>query len=187
MRSLSDAFIQTIEIIERLTQVKEMLAKAELAEAAASDTVTGKKVANAAASMTADAAETTSAVANAETKVAAKTAEGAASAGASAASLPFPWNLVAIGGAIAAALAAFAMIPRFEKGGIVGGNSTQGDKILARLNSGEMVLNKGQQGTLYGLLNNQGRAVHVSGEFKVRGRDLVAAIDNNNRFKQRVK
>lgn len=187
MTSLSDAFIQTIEIIERLTQVKEMLAKAELAEAAASDTVTGKKVANAAASMTADAAETTSAVANAETKVAAKTAEGAASAGASAASLPFPWNLVAIGGAIAAALAAFAMIPRFEKGGIVGGNSTQGDKILARLNSGEMVLNKGQQGTLYGLLNNQGRAVHVSGEFKVRGRDLVAAIDNNNRFKQRVK
>lgn len=187
MTSLSDAFIQTIEIIERLTQVKEMLAKAELAEAAASDTVTGKKVANAAASMTADAAETTSAVANAEAKVAAKTAEGAASAGASAASLPFPWNLVAIGGAIAAALAAFAMIPRFEKGGIVGGNSTQGDKILARLNSGEMVLNKGQQGTLYGLLNNQGRAVHVSGEFKVRGRDLVAAIDNNNRFKQRVK
>ena len=69
----------------------------------------------------------------------------------------------------------------------MGGNSTQGDKILARLNSGEMVLNKGQQGTLYGLLNNQGRAVHVSGEFKVRGRDLVAAIDNNNRFKQRVK
>ena len=187
MTSLSDAFIQTIEIIERLTEVKEMLSKAELASAAVSDAVTEKKVANAAAETAADAAATTSTVQNAGTKVAAKTAEGAAAAGASAASLPFPWNLVAIGGAIAAALAAFAMIPRFENGGIVGGNSTQGDKILARLNSGELVLNKDQQGTLYGLLSNQRRAVHVSGEFKVRGRDLVAAIDNNNRFKQRVK
>lgn len=187
MTSLSDAFIQTIEIIKRLTEVKEMLSKAELASAAVSDAVTEKKVANAAAETAADAAATTSTVQNAGTKVAAKTAEGAAAAGASAASLPFPWNLVAIGGAIAAALAAFAMIPRFENGGIVGGNSTQGDKILARLNSGELVLNKDQQGTLYGLLSNQRRAVHVSGEFKVRGRDLVAAIDNNNRFKQRVK
>lgn len=187
MTSLSDAFIQTIEIIERLTEVKEMLSKAELASAAVSDAVTEKKVANAAAETAADAAATTSTVQNAGTKVAAKTAEGAAAAGASAASLPFPWNLVAIGGAIAAALAAFAMIPRFENGGIVGGNSTQGDKILARLDSGELVLNKDQQGTLYGLLSNQRRAVHVSGEFKVRGRDLVAAIDNNNRFKQRVK
>lgn len=187
MTSITDAFLQTIEIIERLTQVKEMLAKAELAGAAVSDAVTDKKVANAATEMAADTAATTSTVQNAGTKVAAKTAEGAAAAGASAASLPFPWNLVAIGTAIAAALAAFAMIPRFEEGGIVGGNSTQGDKILARLNSGEMVLNKNQQGTLYGLLNSQSRAVHVSGEFKVRGRDLVAAIDNNNKFKQRVK
>lgn len=187
MTSISDAFIQTIEIIERLTKVKEMLAKAELAEAAVSDTVTEKKVANAAIGMAADAAETESTVVNAGTKVAAKTAEGAASAGASAASLPFPWNIVAIGSAIAAALAAFAMIPRFENGGIVGGNSSKGDKILARLNSGELVLTKDQQGTLYGLLNNRGRSVEVSGEFKVRGRDLVAAIDNNNKFKKRVK
>lgn len=187
MTSISDAFIQTIEIIERLTKVKEMLAKAELAEAAVSDTVTEKKVANAAIGMAADAEETASTVANAGTKVAAKTAEGAASAGASAASMPFPWNIVAIGSAIAAALAAFAMIPRFENGGIVGGNSPKGDKILARLNSGELVLNRDQQGTLYGLLSNRSRSVEVSGEFKVRGRDLVAAIDNNNKFKARVK
>lgn len=187
MTSISDAFIQTIEIIERLTKVKEMLAKAELAEAAVSDTVTEKKVANAAIGMAADAEETASTIANAGTKVAAKTAEGAASAGASAASLPFPWNIVAIGSAIAAALAAFAMIPRFENGGIVGGNSPKGDKILARLNSGELVLNRDQQGTLYGLLSSRSRSVEVSGEFKVRGRDLVAAIDNNNKFKTRVK
>lgn len=187
MTSITDAFLQTIEMIERLTKVKEMLTKAEMAEAAVSDIVTDKKVANAAKGMAADAEETTSTVANAGTKVAAKTAEGAAAAGASAASLPFPWNLVAIGTAIAAALAAFAMIPRFEKGGIVGGNSPKGDKLLARLNSGEMVLNKNQQGTLYGLLSNRSSHVEVGGEFKLRGRDLVAVIDSNNKFKQRTK
>ena len=187
MTSISDAFLQTIEIIERLTEVKEMLAKAELAGAAVSDAVTEKRVANAATGMAIDAEETATTVANAGTKVAAKTAEGAATAGASAASLPFPWNIVAIGSAIAAALAAFAMIPRFENGGIVGGNSPKGDKILARLNSGEMVLNRDQQGTLYGLLSGRNRSVSVSGEFKVRGRDLVAAIDNNNKFNKRVK
>lgn len=187
MISISDAFIQTIEIIERLTEVKEMLAKAELASAAASDAATDKKVANTAKNIAADTAETTSEVTNAGVKVAANTAEGASEAGKSASKLPFPWNIVAIGSAIAAALAAFAMIPRFENGGIVGGNSQKGDKILARLNSGEMVLNKGQQGTLYGLLSNRNRSIAVSGEFKVRGRDLVAAIDNNNKFNKRVR
>lgn len=187
MISISDAFIQTIEIIERLTEVKEMLAKAELASATASDAATDKKVANTAKNIAADTAETTSEVTNAGVKVAANTAEGASEAGKSASKLPFPWNIVAIGSAIAAALAAFAMIPRFENGGIVGGNSQKGDKILARLNSGEMVLNKGQQGTLYGLLSNRNRSIAVSGEFKVRGRDLVAAIDNNNKFNKRVR
>ena len=101
-----------------------------------------------------------------------------------------PWILFTLplaGAAIASAIAAFASIPRFEKGGIVGGNSPEGDKILARLNSGEMVLNKDQQGTLYGLLNNRKQQVSVSGEFRVRGRDLMAVIDSNNRFIERTK
>ncbi len=37
----------------------------------------------------------------------------------------------------------------FSQGGIVGGSSYYGDKLLARVNSGEMVLNKAQQQALY--------------------------------------
>ncbi len=47
--------------------------------------------------------------------------------------------LVAIGSLIK------SNIPKFADGGIVGGNSMYGDKILARLNSGELVLNMEQQ------------------------------------------
>ena len=39
-------------------------------------------------------------------------------------------------------------------GGIVGGNSFSGDRVLAGLNSGEMVLNKGQQSKLFSFLQN---------------------------------
>jgi len=45
-------------------------------------------------------------------------------------------------------------IPRFATGGVVAGNSTSGDKVLARVNSGEMILNKGQQGALFNMLKN---------------------------------
>jgi len=41
----------------------------------------------------------------------------------------------------------------FAEGGVVGGNSPTGDKIMARLNSGEMVLNKDQQNMLFGLFS----------------------------------
>ena len=68
-----------------------------------------------------------------QTLIAAKTAEGAASAGAEAAKTPLVgWLLV--GGAIAAALAAFASIPAFADGGIFQSPFTSGDKNLARLN-----------------------------------------------------
>ena len=39
--------------------------------------------------------------------------------------------------------------PTFEYGGIVGGNSFTGDKITARVNSGEMILNQRQQAELW--------------------------------------
>jgi hypothetical protein len=45
-------------------------------------------------------------------------------------------------------------IPAFATGGIVGGNSTSGDKILARVNSGELILNRGQQDRLASQLTN---------------------------------
>ena len=110
-----------------------------------------------------------------QTVVAAKTAEAAASAGASAASTPVVGWLM-IGGAIAAALAAFAKIPKFADGGIVGGSSFFGDKLLARVNSGEMILNQGQQARLLSM--TEGGNVRVTGDVRLNGKDIYISLRN---------
>lgn len=76
---------------------------------------------------------------------------------------------------------ATSFIPFFSNGGIVGGNSWTGDKLLARVNSGEMVLNKQQQANLLNGLNNSEAApaaVSVSGRSVVRGEDIYIALNN---------
>ena len=110
-----------------------------------------------------------------QTVVAAKTAEAAASAGASAASTPVVGWLM-IGGAIAAALAAFTKIPKFANGGIVGGSSFFGDKLLARVNSGEMILNQGQQARLLSM--TEGGNVRVTGDVRLNGKDIYISLRN---------
>lgn len=107
--------------------------------------------------------------------VAAKSAETVASSGASAASTPVVGWLM-VGGAIAAALAAIANIPKFEKGGIIGGSSFFGDKLLARVNSGEMILNQSQQAKL--LAMTEGSNVRVSGDVRLSGKDIYIALHN---------
>lgn len=185
MSSMGDALLETIEMIERLASVKEMLAKAQDAQSKADQKEAQTKTTTTAQIIADDTAETQSTVTNAVTKINAKRGEAAGEAAAGTAKLgPLGW--LGIGAAIASVLAAFAAIPKFANGGIVGGNSPTGDKILARLNSKEMVLNTTQQDTLYGLLNSRGN-VQVSGEFRIRGRDLMAAIDKNNKFRERTK
>ena len=77
-----------------------------------------------------------------------------ASATASGASMPFPYNVVAIAAGVAAVVAALASISgAFANGGIVGGSSPSGDKLLARVNSGEMILNGAQQSRLFNFIN----------------------------------
>ena len=76
-----------------------------------------------------------------------------------------------VGAGLTATMAAFA------KGGIIGGNSTHGDRNLIRANSGEMILTKGQQGTLFSMLNGKG-GMGGNVEFKIRGADLVGTINN---------
>ncbi len=109
-----------------------------------------------------------------------QTASSAAGAEAvkSAAQTPLiGWLLV--GAAAISVIAALASIPKYETGGIVGGNSYSGDKILARLNSGEMILNKKQQGNLANVLSNNGNN-SSNVEFKIRGQELVGVLNNYN-------
>lgn len=86
-----------------------------------------------------------------------KQAEALASGTASAASLPFPANIAAIASIIATITALFASFAgSFADGGIISGSSFHGDKMLARVNAGEMILNQKQQGNLFNALNGGG-------------------------------
>ena len=88
----------------------------------------------------------------------------------------------AIAGA-GALIACISNIPKFETGGIVGGNSYSGDNILARVNSSEMILNKGQQANLFNMIS--AGATLVSGnnqvEFTIKGDKLVGVLNNYNK------
>lgn len=95
--------------------------------------------------------------------------------------------LVAVPAAIQSTLAAFAAIPRFANGGIVSGGPKQGDKILARLNAGEAVLTPEGLESLHDAANpRNSRKIQISGRLVGRGRDLVAIIDKEDKFKSRI-
>ncbi|WP_035647324.1 hypothetical protein [Flavobacterium sp. ASV13] len=90
--------------------------------------------------------------------------------------------------AVGGVLAAFAAIPKFATGGIVGGSSFYGDKILARLNSGEMIANQDQQKALYGMLSNNGQTVNITlgGGFVVDGNKLRLVLDRTDSKNSRI-
>lgn len=80
---------------------------------------------------------------------------------------------------------------KFANGGIVGGSSFIGDMNIARVNSGEMILNGSQQKKLFSMLNvnsNMGNASLSSNvHFVIKGQDLVGTLDNYNRKIGRVR
>ena len=100
------------------------------------------------------------------------TAQGVSSASA----LPFPANLAAIATVVATVASVFASLPKFADGGIVGGSSFFGDKLLARVNSGEMILNQGQQARLLSMV--EGGNVRVSGDVRLSGKDIYVSLRN---------
>nr|DAS72752.1 MAG TPA: minor tail protein [Caudoviricetes sp.] len=182
MTNTIDGIMSICKTIETLTELTNKLARAKEAEAVIDKATADEKVVNAAKGAAATIAETQVEKTAATTEVAANTAKGASAAGASAASLPFPWNIVAIGGAIAAAIAAFAVIPKFAGGGIIAGGPSSGDKILARVNAGEMILNSGQQSRLFEAINSGqlggGKTLSSTVTTKVRSKDLILTINN---------
>lgn len=111
--------------------------------------------------------------------VAAKTAEGAASAGAEAAKTPFVgWLLV--GGAVMSALAAFAAIPSFAEGGVVPGANFR-DGIAARLSSGEMVINPADQKRLFDAIHSGNVGGGGSSRSVITGEQIVTVVNNYGR------
>lgn len=96
-----------------------------------------------------------------------------------------------------------ATISQFATGGIVGGNSKSGDRVLARVNSGEMILNAAQQAQLFAIANGRmqptvntdvltglmaggaGGVKAGSVVGKIRGRDIVLVTANETRQMRR--
>lgn len=96
-----------------------------------------------------------------------------------------------------------ATISQFATGGIVGGNSKSGDRVLARVNSGEMILNAAQQAQLFAIANGRmqptvntdvltglmaggaGGVKAGSVVGKIRGRDIVLVTANETRSNRR--
>lgn len=137
---LINGFISIAEGIQGIVELFGMLTAATSAHAAASTT---------------DAAATAGEAAAATANTAAKSGEAVANATASGAKMPFPLNLVAIAAGVAAVIAALAAVSGFATGGVIGGTSTSGDKKFARVNSGEMILNKFQQARLFSMIDGK--------------------------------
>lgn len=80
---------------------------------------------------------------------------------------------------------------KFANGGIVGGSSFIGDMNIARVNSGEMILNGSQQKKLFSMLNGNSNIENASlssnVHFVIKGQDLVGTLDNYNRKIGRVR
>lgn len=90
----------------------------------------------------------------------------------------------------------------YATGGIIPGSSMTGDRVLARVNSGEMILNTMQQRRLFGMLNGTIPAAQASPTaslgilrnslntgrnvtFTVSGRNLVGVMSNETRISSR--
>lgn len=125
--------------------------------------------------------------------IGAKQGESMANGVASGSKLTFPENLVAIATIISTIISTFASIKStvgsYADGGIVASGNLHGDKVLARLNGGEMVLNQTQQAKLFrtieqGNLSNNTETVSQV-KWKIKGSDLYGTLSNYKSIKSK--
>lgn len=195
--SVFDAIVGTvgsvtsaIETISNATAAYKLIVEALTAAKAANLAVTEAEAGAEAKEAVTKAAQT--AVTNADTtatdaNTSAHAGNAIAKAAESIASVPIVgWILAGVAAASIAAIL-FSSMNKFAGGGIVPGNSFAGDNQLARVNSGEMILNQQQQANLFDMIN-RGYADGGTGnvKFEIEGDKLVGAISNHNKKVRRV-
>lgn len=111
--------------------------------------------------------------------IATKKTEAVVNGVASAAETPIVGWVLA-GAAVASVAAAIASMPKYKTGGVVGGNNFN-DGIIARVSTGEMILNKHQQSNLFKLLD-RGVTGGTGGEveFVIHGNTLRGLLQQQN-------
>ena len=103
-----------------------------------------------------------------------------------ASALPFPANIPGIVAETARAAGTLAGISgqNFEHGGVVGGSSFSGDNNQVNVNSGEMILNRGQQSQLFAMANNGGGNGNIEAAIdklsdRIANMEIVLVADDN--------
>lgn len=181
-----DSIMAVCNTLEAITELTNKLTKAKETEAAIDTATTGVKVANTSTQTSAEVAalgaQTAAEVTASTLKTTAASTEMAAKSTAAYAAIPFAGvGLAAAQIAAMEAMILAASIPKFATGGIVSGGPSSGDKILARVNAGEMILNGGQQSRLFEAINSgrlgSGQNINI-GFDRVRGADILLAVNN---------
>jgi tape measure domain-containing protein len=155
INAIGDTIKGLIGTMESYNDIQELISKRNQARQAQENAITAQKSANAATEAAASATVTAASGAETTAKTAeatANTAAAATGAAASVASIPIAGPAMAVA-AVASVLAALSNLPKFANSGIVPGSSFSGDKVLARVNSGEMILNKEHQANLFKVLS----------------------------------
>lgn len=184
------SIVSIIDSILSLIRTFKMLSETIEAVTATSQALDTAKQATEATSIAVGAAE----VATSQAVQSAKMAEMAAIISARYALIPGGQTLAAteIAG-YTALIASVKGLGAFAQGGLVDFGSPTGDRTLIRVNKGERVLTSEHQEWLQDLAKGfQGRnatatpqRVEVTGQLRVKGRDLVASIHNETRQSKR--
>lgn len=181
MTTSIDGMMSIIKTIETLTEMSKKLSAAKQAEILIDDRANTAKIQNATVGMAIDKMEAETKKQNARGVVTANTAEAASAAGKSVAGIPIV-GIAMAAAAVAGIIALFATLPKFARGGVIAGGPSAGDKILARVNSGEMILNQRQQSNLFKALDSGGYGgrsdLSSTVSTHVRAKDLVLTINN---------
>lgn len=182
-----DAILSLIKMIEGLTQARQVAAAAE--QALMIQQTTGRTMVTA-TEATATATElglTSARIAATQAETSADTIGAAAKAAKAHAGFPIvgvALATAAVGGLIALISSSAGKIPKFANGGIVPGGDGSGDRVMARVNPGELILNKAQQGRLANHLTSAG-SLKVEVEGRIKARDILQLNTVATRHKSR--
>ena len=180
LESSADGILGVVDIVKSWTDASVGLKDAKVAESAA---VAASNASETASTITATAVSTAATgveAANNQRTVAGNIASAGSEVVKQNSKIPIVGIALAAAGLIAI-LGLMGKLPKFANGGIISGGSTSGDNMLARVNSGEMILNGSQQHRLFSAINsgNLGGGQQQSiVSTKVRGEDMYLTIKN---------
>lgn len=182
-----DTILSLVKMIEGLTQARQVAAAAE--QALTAQQVAGRTLVTTteATSTATELGLTTARIAATQAETSADTVGAAAKAAKAHAGIPFvgvALAAVAVGGLMALISSSAKKIPKFANGGIVPGGDGSGDRVLARVNPGELILNKAQQGRLANHLTSAA-SIRVEVEGKIRAKDILQLSSVAARHKTR--